>query len=291
MASLWNRVSEGSAMYFEFTWTTFWITLIFIAALMGAVQGTCAYLVMAERKISAWAQDRIGPNRVGREFGIPFGLLQPIADGIKFLFKEQVIPNHVDKLFYFAGPCVAVSTALLAIAVVPFGATTPAPTLLDRRSDAMLAKSRTPLSEEKRKELLAELQKSDQVFTDTPRGAIWPATETEKFFVLAADEAWAQARPEERKSFPERLAEYNQTLQFVIAPHIDIGMVYVFAVGSLAAYAIVLGGWSSNNKYSFLGGMRSTAQLLSYEIPMGLSVLGVFLMAGSLNIERIVDFQ
>src|SRR5262245_15940276 len=164
MASLWNRVSERSAMYFEFTWLTFWITLIFIAAVMGVVMGTCAYLVMAERKISAWAQDRIGPNRVGREFGIPFGLLQPIADGIKFLFKEQVIPSQVDRIFYFVGPCVAVSTALLAIAVVPFGATTPAPTLLDRRSDAMLAKTSAPMSEEKRKEVLAELQKADEVF-------------------------------------------------------------------------------------------------------------------------------
>src|SRR5262249_34474536 len=148
----------------------------------------------------------------------------------------------------------------------------------------------SPMSEEKRKEVLTELEKSGQVFTDTPRGVVWPATETEKFFVLAADEAWAKAE-EGRKSYPEQLAQYNQTLQFVIAPHVDIGLVFVFAVGSLAAYAIVLGGWSSNNKYSFLGGMRSTAQLISYEIPMGLSVLGIFLVTGSLNIEKIIDFQ
>src|SRR5919108_4220098 len=103
-------------MIYEFTWTTFWVTLILIAALMGAVQGTCAYLILAERKISAWAQDRLGPNRVG-----PAGLLQPIADGVKFLLKEQVIPGHVDKLFYFRGPAIAVSTALFAFVVVPFG--------------------------------------------------------------------------------------------------------------------------------------------------------------------------
>src|SRR5215213_10067506 len=100
---------------------------------MGAVQGTCAYLILAERKISAWAQDRVGPNRVGSEFGLPFGLLQPIADGIKFLLKEQVIPGHVDRLFYLIAPCIAVSAALMAIAVVPFGATRPPPVLMDRR--------------------------------------------------------------------------------------------------------------------------------------------------------------
>ena len=95
---------------------SFWVTLILIAAAMGALQGTCAYLILAERKISAWAQDRLGPNRVG-----PWGILQPIADGIKFLLKEEIIPSHVDKLFYMVAPAVAVSTALLAFAVVPFG--------------------------------------------------------------------------------------------------------------------------------------------------------------------------
>src|SRR5262249_22454828 len=189
-------------MTFEFTLTTFWITLILIACLMGAVQGTCAYLILAERKISAWAQDRVGPNRVGREVGLPFGLLQPIADGLKFLLKEQVVPAHVDKLFYFAGPMIAVSTALLAIAVVPFGRTTPAPSFP------------------------------------------WPATAREKAELLAA-----------HPGLEQQIAEYNDTVQFVIAPHVDIGVVFVFAVGSLAAYAIVLGGWSSNNKYSFLGGL------------------------------------
>src|SRR6516165_679604 len=112
---------------------SFWTTLIFIAAIMGVLQGTCAYLILAERKISAWAQDRLGPNRVG-----PWGLLQPIADGIKFLLKEEVIPDHVDKLFYMLGPAVAVGTALLAFAVVPFGPTSPPPLLEDRRTDAMI---------------------------------------------------------------------------------------------------------------------------------------------------------
>src|SRR5262249_46978884 len=95
-----------------------WITLIFIILALGVLQGTCAYLSLLERKVGAWVQDRIGPNRVG-----PLGLLQPIADGIKFLLKEQVIPSHVDKLFYLLAPAITVSTALFAFVVVPFGQT------------------------------------------------------------------------------------------------------------------------------------------------------------------------
>jgi hypothetical protein len=187
-------------MYFEFTERHFWITLILIAALFGAVQGTCAYLILAERKISAWAQDRLGPNRVG-----PFGLLQPIADGIKFLLKEQVVPSHVDKLFYFLGPAIAVSTALLAIAVVPFGPTTVPPTLLDRRTEEMVAASKKPLSE-KGRELLqkaADGKDPENFFSVSVRGPVWPRTETEKAVVLAADAAWAKTNDE--KTFPERL--------------------------------------------------------------------------------------
>src|SRR2546423_4958671 len=100
----------------------FILTLILIAAMMGVLQGTCAYLILAERKISAWAQDRIGPNRVG-----PFGLLQPIVDGVKFLLKEELIPGHVDKLFYLLAPAIAIATATIAFAVVPFGPTTAPP--------------------------------------------------------------------------------------------------------------------------------------------------------------------
>jgi NADH-quinone oxidoreductase subunit H len=230
---------------------SFWVTLILIAAAMGALQGTCAYLILAERKISAWAQDRLGPNRVG-----PWGILQPIADGVKFLLKEEIIPSHVDKLFYIVGPAVAVSTALLAFAVVPFGPTTSPPTLIDYR-------------------------------TNPPR-AIWPQTREEMDAVLAADRQHA-ASPQD--TYEEKLKEYNNQIQFVIAPHVDIGIVFNFAIGSLAVYGIVLGGWSSNNKYSMLGSLRSSAQLISYEIPLGMSVLGVMLVTGSLNLEKIIDYQ
>jgi NADH-quinone oxidoreductase subunit H len=231
---------------------SFWISLLFIAIIMGALQGTCAYLILAERKISAWAQDRLGPNRVG-----PWGLLQPIADGIKFLLKEDIIPSHVDKLFYMLGPSIAVGTALLAFAVVPFGPTTPPPVLLDYRLN--------------------------------PPQAAWPQTVEEERAILEADRKHADQTNDKR--YEDRIKEYNDTIQFVVAPHVGIGIVFNFAVGSLAVYGVLLGGWSSNNKYSMLGALRSSAQLISYEIPMGMSVLGVLLVTGSLNLETIIDYQ
>ncbi|MFN6053889.1 MAG: NADH-quinone oxidoreductase subunit H, partial [Planctomycetia bacterium] len=92
-------------------------------------------------------------------------------------------------------------------------------------------------------------------------------------------------------SYEENLQRYNSQIQMVIAPHVDISVVFVFAVGSLAVYGVILGGWSSNNKYSLMGSLRSSAQLISYEIPLGLSVIGVVLVSGSLNFEKIIQFQ
>ena len=281
------------------TWLPFVVTLVIIAALMGAVQGACAYSILAERKISAWAQDRIGPNRVGLDLGFNFfpftllkhlgGLGQPIADGLKFLLKEQVIPNHVDKLFYLFAPMIAVGTATLAIAVVPFGATTPVPVLLDRRTPEQVSLSQKALTPEQRQQAVEKIVKDKQFAEKDRYDAIWPISETERAIVLAADRAWAQAKG--KPSYEAQVQQYNRTLQFVVAPGTDISIVFVFAIGSLAAYAIVLAGWSSNNKYSFMGALRSSAQLISYEIPMGMSVLGVFLLTGTLNAERIIQHQ
>src|SRR5579871_2013065 len=178
---------------------------ITIVVVLLIVLHVIAYLILVERKVSAWMQDRNGPNRVG-----PWGLLQPIVDGAKMFFKEDILPSHVDKLFYVLAPMVAAGTAIAAFAVVPFGPTDP--------------------------------------------------------------------------SHPERY-------QFVIAPGLDIGILWVFSVSSLAVYGIILGGWSSNNKYSILGALRSSAQIISYEIPLGMSILGVVLYTGSLNLERMTDWQ
>lgn len=202
-------------------------TAIVIVGLMVFVLGLCGYLTLSERKISAWMQDRIGPNRCG-----PFGLFQPIADGGKFFLKEEVIPSHVDKVFYLLAPVVAVSTALMALAVVPFGATTPPPPPVPLTADGS-----------------------------------------------------ALVR------FEQEQRAYQQAFNFVLNPGLDIGVLYLFALGSLAVYGVILAGWSANNKYSLLGALRASAQVISYEIPLGLSVLGVFLIVGSLNPEAIIAWQ
>ncbi len=168
-----------------------------------ALQGTVAYLIYIERKVCAYLQDRIGPNRVGWH-----GLLQPIADGGKLLLKEPFVPEGANKILFILAPAIAVFTTTIGFAVVPFGPTAP-----------------------------------------------------------------------------------GDPSSFVIAPGIDVGILYVFAVSSLAVYAVILGGWASNNKYSFLGAMRSSAQLVSYEIPLGLSILGIVLIARSLNLEQIIAAQ
>jgi NADH-quinone oxidoreductase subunit H len=205
-------------------------TVITIVGVMVVVLTIVAYLVLLERKLSAYMQDRIGPNRTG-----PFGLLQPLVDGAKIFIKEDIVPGHVDRLFYFLAPAIAAGTALLAIAVVPFGSTA------------------------------------------APPGPV----------AVRPGESVEQAEAEYRA----KQEEYRSQHSFVIAPGLDIGTLYVFSIGSLAVYGIILGGWSANNKYSLLGALRSSAQIISYEIPLGMSVLGVVLLNGSLNIERIIDYQ
>jgi NADH-quinone oxidoreductase subunit H len=212
-------------------------TLLTLAGVLGVLLGSTAFLIYVERKVAAYVQDRIGPNRVG-----PWGLFQSIADGLKFLFKEEIIPRHVDKLLYILAPTISLATALLAFAVVPFGATEPPPD-----PPVRLALSTNP-------------------------------AERAKF-------------EEAKQHFNEEQQAYRDAYQFVIAPGLDIGIIYVFAVGSLAVYGVILGGWAGNNKYSFIGGLRSSAQLVSYEIPLGLSILGVVLLCGSLNLERIIHQQ
>lgn len=177
--------------------------LIKILVVVGITQGAVAYLILVERKIAAYTQDRIGPNRAG-----PFALLQPLADGAKMLLKEDVIPKYASKPLYLLAPWIAITMAMIGFAVVPFGPVGP-----------------------------------------------------------------------------------DQIMNFQIAPYVNIGILYVFAVGSLAIYGVILAGWASNNKYSFLGGLRSTAQLISYEIPLGLSILGMVLITGSLDLNDIINWQ
>jgi NADH-quinone oxidoreductase subunit H len=241
------------------------VTVFTIAVIFVGVLTAVAYLTLLERKVSAWVQDRVGPNRTGFDFGQPwlkflrgfFGLGQPLADGVKFLLKEDVVPGYVDRVFYYLAPMIAVGTALLALAVVSVG-DTPVPPVLQTLS-------------------------ANSSSADSPR-RVFPATKSE----LAAMNSTTNLS-DVRAGY----AQYNNlsTIKFAIAPNVDIGFLFVFAIGGLAVYGIVLGGWSSNNKYSLLGSLRSSAQVISYEIPMGLSVLGVLVMVGSLNLERVVDWQ
>lgn len=192
-------------------WVELGITLVKIALLFFVVLTLVAYLTLAERRVSAFIQDRLGPNRVG-----PFGFLQPLADGVKFIFKEDLIPSHVNKPFFIAAPAFALITALIALAVVPIG-----------------------------------------------RGF-----DTTLFGLLSAP--------------------IFVSLQIA---DLNVGILYVLAIGSLSVYGVVLGGWASNSKYSFLGGLRAAAQMISYELAMGLSIIGVIAWTGSLRLDDIIEAQ
>jgi len=163
-----------------------------------------AYTVWLERKVVGHMQNRWGPTRVG-----PFGLLQPAADGIKFLFKEDLTPPHVYKPLFLAAPLIAVIFALTSIAVIPFG----------------------------------------NAITIGPY------------------------------SFPLQITDVN------------IGLLVILGVTSIGVYGVALAGWSSNNKYSLLGGLRASAQMVSYEISLGLSLVGVLILSGSFSLREIVDVQ
>ncbi len=205
--ALW--VFAGDAVR-AFLSNDFYFRLLVMVVLLLIIVHLCAGCILAERKISAFMQDRHGPNRVGY-----WGLLQPIADGIKFLLKEEIIPAHVDKPIYLLAPALAFTVALIAFAVIPWA------------------------------------------------GEItWPWT----------------------------IDGLHPTVSTQVAP-LDIGILYILAVGSMSVYGVVLGGWASNNKYSFYGGMRAAAQMISYEIPLGLIILIVLLLHGTLRPEVIVAEQ
>ncbi len=177
------------------------VKILFIAHLL--IIGVMA-MIWAERRVSGWMQDRLGPNRVGFQ-----GILQPIADGIKFLFKEDLIPDHVDKPLYVLAPAMVLIPALVTIAVVPFGSAI------------------TVLGHE----------------------------------------------------IPLQVADIN------------IGILYILAITSLGVYGVVLGAWASNNKYSLLGGLRSSAQMISYELTLGLAIIGVLMLTSSLHLRAIAEAQ
>jgi NADH-quinone oxidoreductase subunit H len=177
---------------------------IVIVAVFSITMVIALYMTLAERKVSAFLQDRYGPNRAG-----VFGLLQPLADGVKFFLKEEFIPAQADKVLFILGPSLFMLTALMTSAVIPWG---PAIEIFDRT---------------------ISLQVTD----------------------------------------------------------INIGILYVFAVVSIGVYGIMIGGWASNNKFSLLGALRASSQMISYEIAMGLSIIALVMTTGSLSLSDIVAQQ
>lgn len=177
--------------------------LIAIAIVMTIV----AWTTYAERKILGYMQARIGPNRAG-----PVGLLQPIADGIKLITKEDIVPASAEKFLHLLGPILIITPALLLFSIIPFGGESTLFGLLDE-----------------------------------------PIT--------------------------------------LYVTDINIGMIFILALSSLGVYGLILGGWASNNKYSLMGGLRSAAQMVSYEIPQGFAVVAVLILAGSLSLKQIVEAQ
>jgi len=182
----------------------FLITAVKIGLVLFIILTAVAYLTYMERRVLAFIQVRLGPNRVG-----PFGLLQPLADGIKFIFKEDVIPNDVTRFIYILAPITALIPALMTFAVIPFG---------------------------------------------------------------------------------DRLEIFGKDISLYVTGF-NVSLLFVFAMTSLGVYGIVLAGWSSNSKYSLFGGLRSSAQMISYELALSLSIVGVLIQVGSLDLVKIVEAQ
>jgi NADH-quinone oxidoreductase subunit H len=176
------------------------ITVVFTVVLL-----IVAYTVLAERRVLGFIQGRLGPNRVG-----PGGLLQPFADLLKFILKEDIVPDKSTRFIYFLAPVIATMAALMTMIVYPFG--------------------------------------------------------------------------------PDVTLPIIGTIPLTVA-HFDVGLLYVLGVTSVGVYGIALAGWSSNNKYSLMGGLRSAAQMISYELALGLSLIGVILQAGTLDLQKIVELQ
>ena len=193
-ADVTNGLSEGSVTRFLL------FSLLKIVPVVLGMLFIVAYAVYVERRVAAFIQDRIGPNRVG-----PFGLFQPIADGAKSFFKEDYVPGHVRKIYYWLAPAIMMIPSLITVAVIPFGS---------------------------------------------------------------------------------RIGE-----QKMVIADLNVGVLYTFGIVSLGVYGIVLAGYAANSKYPFMGGIRSSAQLISYEIAMGMSVIPVFLLVGDLNLSTVIGYQ
>jgi NADH-quinone oxidoreductase subunit H len=232
-----------------------WVYIAFIVHF--TILGTVAYLILLERKVASWTQDRLGPNRVG-----PWGLFQPLADGLKFILKEDYRPKHVDKILFTIAPAIMIIVIIISIAVLPWGGI--------KQSNRQVT---VPTQADLKAAAATGLPVGMTVIDAREVGHVDPGTDV-------------HGNPVPRMSVVD--ATYRWNFQIT---SLNIGVLYILGVLSLAVYGVVLGGWASNNKYAFLGALRATAQMISYEIPLGLSVLCVVLLYGTLDLNTIVDKQ
>jgi len=264
-----------------------WVWIAIAAHLL--VLGTVAYLILLERKVASWVQDRLGPNRVGLGFGIipwlkdkkMWGLGQPLADGLKFIVKEDYHARNVDKVLFTLAPAMMIIVVIISIAVLPIGGTRVLVKDVVIGSDAQ-----KPLTDYTPAEIAARVKET------LPAGARIDeklSGEVQKVGVLKDDQVEPAAQGEPSHRYLVERVVYN-AYRFQIAD-LNIGVLFILAVLSLEVYGVVIGGWASNNKYSFLGGLRATVNMISYEIPLGLAVLCIVIMFGTLDLERIVDQQ
>jgi len=244
-----------------------WVFIAFIAHFV--ILGTGAYLILLERKVAAWTQDRIGPNRVG-----PWGLFQPLADGAKFMFKEDYEPAGVDRWLFTLAPAIMIIVMIISIAVLPWGGV--------HQTTRSVDVTRV-VGEDEDSELLSRATKD-------PKSSEYRAAQELAVRQVPVN-ATLYSQPSEPYPRDGRVyVNITYSYPFQIAK-LNIGALFIIAVLSLAVYGVVLGGWASNNKYSFLGGLRATAQMISYEITLGVSLLCVVLTFGTLELGEIVDKQ
>jgi NADH-quinone oxidoreductase subunit H len=182
----------------------FLIKLVLVLIVFLVSLGVAAYSTYAERKIAAFLQDRVGPDRAG-----PFGILQPLADGLKMFMKEEIIPTHADKFLFILGPCIMMMTASMTGVVIP----------------------------------------------------------------------WGHGLEINGSFYPMQITDIN------------IGILYVFGVVSIGVYGIMIGGWASNNKYSLMGAIRASSQMISYELAMGMAIIALIMTTGTLSVREIVEQQ
>ena len=253
------------------------------------VLGLCAYLILLERKTASWVQDRIGPNRVGLDFGLPFlpkfhfwGLGQPLADGLKFLVKEDYGRKGVDKILFSIAPMMMITVVIISIAVIPWGGVRQVSKVVD--VDAARLPNQVFLADAAGNQRMTTAAEEAVRFY-LPYDAEFVGPVNADNFDLAG-----VMRGEQGGYVGTVPVNVTYRYHFQIAS-LNIGVLFVLASLSLAVYGVVIGGWASNNKYSFLGGLRATANMISYEIPLGMSVLVIVIMFGSFDLAQIVDRQ